>query len=135
MVDRFSSEKRSDIMSRIKLRDTKPEKLLRSQLHRMGFRFRNNVSYLPGKPDIVLPRYRKTIFMHGCFWHGHKGCGRAKRPVSNVNFWNRKIDNNIKRDKKVRKELKSLGWKSLVIWQCQINKMNTVTLRLRRFLS
>lgn len=135
MVDKFRREERSRIMSRIKGYDTAPEKIVRSLLHEMGYRFRLHSEKLPGTPDIVLPRHRKVIYVHGCFWHGHKGCPRSKRPTTNINFWNRKIESNIKRDKKVRIQVKTLDWKSLVIWQCQIDSKTLLAKKLRKFLT
>jgi len=134
MVDVFTKEKRSRIMSRVKGRDTKPEILIRSVVHRMGFRFRIHRYDLPGHPDIVLPRHKKVIFVHGCFWHGHKKCGRSKRPTTNTNFWNRKLDKNIERDKVFQCKLRSMGWKVLVIWQCETRKAQKLSAKLERFL-
>lgn len=134
MADVFSPEKRSRIMSRVKGRNTKPEILVRSLVHGMGYRFRINVRRLPGNPDIVLPRHRKVIFVHGCFWHGHKDCPRSKRPAANVDFWNRKLDLNMERDKRFESELKSLGWKILVVWQCETRKPENLISRLEEFL-
>lgn len=134
MVDVFSEVKRKWLMGRIKGRDTKPEIFIRSIIHRMGFRFRLQRRDLPGCPDIVLPRYKKVIFVNGCFWHGHEKCLRAKRPTTNIDFWNKKLDKNIKRDKKIRNELKKIGWKALVIWQCEIKKPATIYRKLERFL-
>ena len=134
MVDKFSREERSRIMSRVKGRDTDPEKKVRSLLQAMGYRFRLNQKSLPGSPDIVLPKYKKTVFVHGCFWHGHKGCRRAARPTSNADFWNRKIEGNIKRDSVKLRELRKLGWKATVVWQCQIRDMRSLEKRLERFL-
>ncbi|HDP34827.1 MAG TPA: DNA mismatch endonuclease Vsr, partial [Candidatus Hydrogenedentes bacterium] len=94
MVDIFTKEHRSHIMAQIKGKDTKPEKAVRSILHRMGYRFRIHVSFLPGKPDIVLARHRKVIFVNGCFWHGHKRCRRGTIPETNTDFWIRKIVSN-----------------------------------------
>lgn len=135
MTDRFSPEKRSEIMSRVKNKDTKPEIAVRSILHRMGYRFRIHRSDLPGKPDIVLPKYGAVVFVNGCFWHGHKGCSRAARPSSNKSFWNKKIDRNKKRDLVVSKGLKSKGWRVLTIWQCQIRDEAALKERLRGFLN
>lgn len=134
MPDVFSKEKRSRIMSKIKGKDTKPEKLVRSMLHRMGYRFRLHVRDLPGSPDVVLPRHRKIVFVHGCFWHGHLGCQRAKLPETNRPFWEEKIGKNIKRDRAVLRELKRNGWKILVVWQCQMRDKNVLEKRLRRFM-
>jgi DNA mismatch endonuclease (patch repair protein) len=124
-MDVFSQEKRSQVMSKIKDKDTKPEKIIRTMLHNMGYRFRLHRRDMPGNPDIVLPKYKKVIFVHGCFWHGHKGCARAKRPSSNENFWSEKLAKNMERDKKNQKELIKLGWNYLIIWQCQIKKVNS----------
>jgi len=135
MADVFSREKRSDIMSRVKNRDTKPELIVRSTLHKMGYRFRLHRRDLPGNPDIVLPKHKKVIFVHGCFWHGHKGCPRSSRPSSNKKFWNEKIDKNIKRDKNVRKELKRSGWDIMVIWQCEIKDSEKLQRKLTKFLA
>lgn len=121
-------------MARIKGQDTKPEKLIRSILHRLKFRFRLHRKDLPGKPDIVLPKHKKIIFVHGCFWHGHEGCSRSKRPTSNEEFWNKKIDGNIERDKRNREALKSLGWNVSVIWQCETRKLPELIERLKNFL-
>ena len=116
-------------MSKIKGRDTKPEKVVRSLLHKMGYRFRLHRGDLPGKPDIVLPKYKKVIFVHGCFWHGHEDCRRSERPSSNKEFWESKLTKNIERDKQNQKKLTELGWASLVIWQCQIKNDKLPKLR------
>lgn len=134
MTDIFSKEKRSWIMSRVKGRDTKPEMLVRSFVHRMGFRFRVHGRDLPGNPDIVLPRYGKVIFVHGCFWHGHNRCPRSKRPATNKSFWNKKLDANIERDKRFRRELRRMGWKLLVVWQCETHNPEKLLGKLERFL-
>jgi len=135
MSDVFSKEKRSWIMSRVKGRDTTPEILVRSCLHRMGFRFRIHRRDLPGNPDIVLSRHAKVVFVHGCFWHGHKGCMRSKRPTTHKGFWNRKLDRNIERDQRFRKTLRRKGWKVLVIWQCETRKPAKLLPKLEKFLS
>jgi len=136
MTDRFTRKERSAIMSRIHGANTEPEKIVRSLLHSMGYRFRLHVRKLPGNPDIVLPRHHKIVFVHGCFWHGHKRCARAGRPATRVAFWNRKIDGNMLRDATVYKRLRALGWKVFVIWQCEMKKAKrpALTVRLRRFL-
>lgn len=120
MADNLTPEQRKKAMSRVQQRDTKPEKLVRSILHKLGFRFRKNVSSIAGKPDIVLPKYKTIIFVHGCFWHQHKGCRKANRPTSNTAFWNNKLDKNVKRDKQTLKELKNLGWRFLTVWTCEM---------------
>lgn len=121
-------------MSRIKGRDTQPEKLVRSLLHRMGYRFRLHRKNLPGKPDIVLPRHRKIIIINGCFWHGHPDCKRSARPATNREFWNEKIDKNVARDARNLEALAELGWAVLVVWQCETKNQHMLTARLRTFL-
>lgn len=118
-MDTLSEEKRSWNMSRIRSRDTKPELIVRRLLHRMGYRFRLHRKDLPGSPDIVLPRDRTVIFVHGCFWHRHEGCRCAYNPKSRVDFWQKKFLQNVERDRKVRHELKNLGWRVLVVWECE----------------
>lgn len=120
-MDRLTKKRRSWNMSRIRSRDTKPELIVRSLLHRMGYRFRLHRKDLPGKPDIVLPKYRTVVFVHGCFWHRHKGCKYAYTPKSRIDFWQEKFHENIERDKKRQIELKRLGWKIIVIWECEIH--------------
>ena len=122
MVDNISKEKRSHVMSLVKQKNTGPEVAVRSFLHRRGFRFRLHDKTLPGKPDIVLPKYHTVIFVHGCFWHGHKTktCKLARIPKSRVEFWQTKIFSNAKRDRNHVKKLKALGWNVLIIWECEI---------------
>ena len=121
-MDSLSPKHRSWNMSRIKSRDTKPELIVRSMLHRRGYRFRLHRNDLLGKPDIVLPRYKKIIFVHGCFWHRHEGCRYAYNPKSRVEFWQDKFVSNIKRDQKVQDALIQLGWEIYVIWECETKK-------------
>jgi DNA mismatch endonuclease (patch repair protein) len=120
-MDILTKEKRSWNMSRIRAKDTKPELTVRSYLHRRGFRYRLHVKDLPGKPDIVLPKYRTVVFVHGCFWHRHKGCKYAYTPKSKKEFWERKFKENVKRFSKVTKELSKSGWNVVVIWECEVN--------------
>lgn len=134
MTDVFPKEKRSWIMSRVRGRDTKPEILARSFIHCMGFRFRIHRRDLPGNPDIVLPRYSKVIFVHGCFWHGHKRCPRSRRPSTHRDFWNKKLNSNIERDKRNRKELRQMGWKVLLVWECDTRTPEILLKKLERFL-
>ena len=134
MTDSVSKAERSRIMSRIHGRDTKPELVVRSLVHRMGYRFRLHRADLPGKPDLVLPRHRKVIFVHGCFWHGHEGCARSRRPSSNVSFWSRKLDGNIARDARLERELKLADWRVLIVWECETWEPGKLGRRLRRFL-
>ena len=122
MVDTLTPEERSRLMSRIRSRNTKPECVLRSVLHRMGYRFSLRSKHLPGKPDIVMPKYKTVIFVHGCFWHRHPGCKQASNPKSNQEFWNEKFRRNVERDKRVRAELEALGWRVVVVWECEIEK-------------
>lgn len=109
---------RSRMMSKIRGRDTKPELMVRRYLHARGFRFRLYDKRLPGCPDIVLPRYNVCIFVHGCFWHHHKGCRYAKTPQSRPEFWNRKFEENTRRDHEIRDHLLAMGWRIIVIWEC-----------------
>ncbi len=135
MPDKFSSEKRSAVMARVRGRDTKPEIAVRRILHSLGYRFRLHRRDLPGNPDIVLPRHRKIIFVHGCFWHGHSGCARASRPATNVDFWNRKLDGNKQRDAQTLQKLGELGWDVLVVWQCRTKDAAALKESLRQFMS
>jgi DNA mismatch endonuclease, patch repair protein len=121
-MDIWSKEKRSYVMSKIRSKNTKPELQLRSALHRLGFRFRLYKKDLPGKPDIVLPKYKMVIFVHGCFWHLHPGCREGRIPNSNSEFWRNKLLKNVERDLKHQHTCEKLGWKVLVIWECEIQK-------------
>jgi DNA mismatch endonuclease (patch repair protein) len=118
-MDRITTQQRSRIMCNVRSKNTKPEKVVRSALHRLGFRFRLHRTDLPGKPDIVLPKHHKIIFVHGCFWHSHEGCSASARPSTNKAFWDRKLNGNIIRNKKQISELELTGWKVLIIWECQ----------------
>lgn len=120
-MDHLSVEKRSWNMSRIRSKDTIPEMHVRSALHRAGYRFRLHVKDLPGKPDIVMPKYKTVIFVHGCFWHRHKGCSRAATPSTNQEYWKQKFKRNVERDKREQAELKKLGWKVIVVWECKVD--------------
>ncbi len=110
-------------MSAVKGKDTKPEILVRKWLHAAGYRFRLHVKDLPGKPDIVLPKYKTVIFVNGCFWHQHAGCKHASIPTSNIDFWVKKLTSNIERDKKNYQELKKAGWTVTVIWECEVKSV------------
>ena len=118
-MDRLTKQHRSWNMSRIRGKDTRPEMRVRSLLHRMGFRFRLHRKDLPGKPDIVLPAYGTVIFVHGCFWHRHPGCRFAYTPKSRVDFWLTKFQRNVERHQEVEAELEALGWRVVVIWECE----------------
>lgn len=134
MADNRSPEVRSWNMSQVKSQDTSIEIKVRSYLFRNGFRFRKNVKKLPGKPDIVLPKYRTIIFIHGCFWHRHAGCKDATTPKTRTEFWQQKFDRNVANDRLHIKQLEEMGWHVIVLWECQINKdiettmENTITL-------
>lgn len=135
MADTVSKSVRSRIMSSVKQRHTKPEMIVRSLLHRLGFRFRLHRKDLPGSPDIVLPKFHTAIFVHGCFWHQHKNCTKSRRPSSNQDYWNTKLDENISRDKRKEKELSKLGWRVATVWQCEIRDLETLTKKLKKLLS
>jgi DNA mismatch endonuclease (patch repair protein) len=114
-------------MSRIKGRNTKPEMIVRSMLHKMGYRFRLHDRKLPGRPDIVLPKYKTVIFVHGCFWHRHKGCKDCTTPTHRREWWLTKLNGNAERDIRHRRALKKLGWKAVVIWECKAEKTNSIS--------
>jgi len=118
-MDILTKTHRSWNMSRIRCKDTKPEVFVRSILHKAGYRFRKTVTKLPGKPDIVLPRYKLVIFIHGCFWHRHKNCKYAYMPKTRITFWEKKFARNITRQIIVNKALRKSGWKIIEIWECQ----------------
>lgn len=133
MSDIYSKSKRSDIMSKISGKETKPEILVRKFLFSKGFRFRKNVKNLPGKPDIVLPKYKTAIFVHGCFWHGHS-CKRGTLPKTNHKFWLEKIGKNIERDIRNSSELKETGWNIIVVWQCEIKNKDERNIHLNKLI-
>lgn len=120
MTDFLSRAERSDRMSRIRGKDTQPELALRRVLHRLGLRYRLHGAGLPGKPDLVFPRYKTVVFVHGCFWHRHPGCKIATTPKSNTQFWKEKFEKNILRDARATIELQALGWRVLVVWECDL---------------
>ncbi len=121
MPDIVTPETRSRMMSGIRGRDTKPELAVRRYLHQLGFRYRLHVRELPGRPDVVLPRYRTVVFIHGCFWHRHPGCRYAYRPKSREEFWETKLTGNRQRDLRDEQRLCALGWRVLVMWECEVN--------------
>jgi len=122
-MDKINAIERSKNMSAIRGKNTKPELLIRQWLFSKGYRYRLNVDYIPGHPDLFLRKYNTAVFVNGCFWHRHKGCKYAYTPKSNIEFWLRKFDDNVNRDNKVQQALKSQGIKQLVIWECTIKKM------------
>ena len=118
--DHLSPEERSELMSRINSTETEPEQLTRSLLHRAGYRFRKNVSDLPGTPDVVLPKYDTVIFVHGCYWHRHDCRKGQSIPTKNREFWVEKFERNVERDAENEAELKELGWQVLTVWECEL---------------
>lgn len=133
-MDRITPECRSRLMSRVKNKNTKPEIVVRKFLHANGYRFRLHRRDLPGKPDIVLPKFQIAIFVNGCFWHGHENCARAKLPATNQVFWEEKIKSNKARDEKNIALLKEMQWRVVVIWQCQTKKLKEIRDHLAVFL-
>lgn len=138
MADRINREKRSWNMSRIRSKDTKPEILLRKALHGIGFRYRLHDRNMPGSPDLVFPKYRAVIFVHGCFWHRH-GCKWTTIPSSRKDFWTAKFATNVERDKNNRDKLLKLGWRVLIVWECALNgkdfNINNLTSEIKAWLS
>jgi DNA mismatch endonuclease (patch repair protein) len=122
MADHLTPEKRSWNMAQIKGKDTSVEVTVRKYLFSNGYRFRKTDKRYPGKPDIVLPKYKTVIFIHGCFWHRHPGCKRATTPKSNVEYWSSKFQKNVENDTKHQEELEAMGWKVIVLWECEIQK-------------
>lgn len=129
-MDNLTKEQRSFNMSRIKAEDTKPEMIVRRLLFKSGLRYRLHSGRLPGRPDIVLKKLRTVIFVHGCFWHNHQGCSRGNIPKSNMSYWLPKINKNKERDRKVISELQNLGWRVIVIWECETNDLENLLFKL-----
>src|SRR5260221_13598884 len=132
MSDMFSKAKRSWIMSRIRARNTEPELRVRRLLHGNGYRFRLHRKDLPGNPDIVLPKYRTAIFVHGCFWHRHPKCKFSYMPKSRIDFWRRKFSKNIERDRKAQRLLRDSGWHIVIVWECEKSDPARLHKRLRQ---
>ena len=126
-MDIVSREKRSRMMSAIGGKDTRPELKVRSYLHSRGFRFRLHARNLPGRPDMVFPKYRTVVFVHGCFWHRHDGCNLAYHPITNGDFWEKKFQANVERDLRNLQELEKDGWKVLIIWECELSGSDALT--------
>ena len=131
-MDRLTPEHRSWNMSRIRSSNTKPERMVRSLLHRLGYRFRLNRKDLPGTPDIVLPRHKAVVLVHGCYWHRHPGCRYAYTPKSRVEFWQAKFAANVERDKRVEAELVALGWRVFTVWECEVKSSDGLIERLQQ---
>ncbi len=129
-MDRISPERRSENMARIGAKNTGPELSVRRLLHRLGFRFRLHRTDLPGKPDVVLPRWKTVVFIHGCFWHGHS-CPRGSRPTTNVEYWDEKFRKNSERDARAVEALEAAGWRTLTVWQCELNDPESLGAKLR----
>jgi len=122
MVDRLNQNQRSALMREVKAKNTKPELIVRSTAHRLGYRFRLHVKDLPGTPDLVFPSRKKVIFVHGCFWHRHEACPKASMPASNVAFWKAKFLRNTARDARNETMLRAAGWETLTIWECEARR-------------
>ena len=133
LVDTLTTEQRQRCMSRVGSKNTTPEIVVRRLLYALGFRFRLHRKDLPGTPDIVISKLKSVILVHGCFWHSHRGCRRGSRPETNVQFWKSKLDANIRRDRTVQCRLRKLGWRILVVWECQARNAN-LERRLKLFL-
>ncbi len=126
-MDVVSPEKRSQIMSAVKSKDTKAEILVRHYLWSQGFRYRIHRKDLPGKPDISIAKYKLAIFIHGCFWHGHEGCSRGRLPKTKLEYWEPKIRDNRNRDLRVQAELMRSGWASIIVWDCQLRTKTSIS--------
>lgn len=134
-MDKVSPQERSKVMAQVKGKNTVPERRVRSLLHKNGFRFRLHRKDLPGAPDIVLPKKKTVVFVHGCFWHRHPGCKRASTPTSNVDYWNNKFARNLARDADNQARLTSLGWQVIIVWECELRDFNRLEKRLIELLA
>lgn len=134
MVDTVTPKRRSEIMSNIRAKGMKPEMIVRRLVHSMGYRYRLHRKDLPGKPDLVFPGQWKVIFVHGCFWHQHRGCVNSHFPRSNQSYWTSKLEGNRKRDKANRAKLTKIGWRNLVIWECGTGDQLRMKQIIRKFL-
>ncbi len=133
-MDVFTPEQRSAVMARIQAKNTAPEMIVRRIVHGLGYRYRLHRRDLPGTPDLVFPRLSKIIFVHGCFWHQHRGCQFAYKPTSNSSFWKRKFSENAMRDDRAVRKLRALGWNVLIVWECQTRETVKLLGKLERFL-
>lgn len=133
-MDTLTRDQRSELMARVRARNTKPELAVRKLLFSMGYRYRLHVKSLPGKPDIVFPSRRKIVFVHGCFWHRHANCSLSRMPKSRKTFWLGKLEGNRLRDVRVSAALRRDGWSVATVWECQLSKLDKLAARLRRFM-
>ena len=133
-MDTLTAAERSERMSRVRSKDTKPEMLVRSVVHGMGYRYKLHAGKLPGKPDLVFPRLGKVIFIHGCFWHRHGTCKNTRWPKSKMVFWGPKLEENHRRDVTIQRKLRRLGWRVMVVWECRLKHLEAVTDKIQRFL-
>jgi len=133
-MDTLTPAQRSERMSRVRSKDTKPEMVIRRLVHKMGFRYQLHVRGLPGNPDLVFPSRGKIIFVHGCFWHRHGTCKFTRWPKSRLEFWKPKLEQNRQRDQFIRKQLRKEGWRVLVLWECQLKRADALASRIRAFL-
>jgi DNA mismatch endonuclease (patch repair protein) len=133
-MDTISPAQRSALMSKIRGKNTLPELAVRRAAHKLGFRFRLHSADLPGKPDIIFPRLKKIILVHGCYWHRHPACIRSYTPKSNIEFWQKKFSANITRDQEAIEKLKSLGWEVLIIWECETKDSENLSITIKKFL-
>jgi DNA mismatch endonuclease, patch repair protein len=134
-MDNLKPQQRSELMRRVPNKNTKPERRVRRVLHAIGLRFRLHRKNLPGQPDIVLPKYKTVVFVHGCFWHRHRKCRLASCPKENCDFWEKKFTGNMARDRRNKRDLTRLGWKWIVIWECQTKMPEKLAALVRRRLS
>lgn len=133
-MDTVSQQRRSEIMGRVRSKDTSPEMIVRRMVYAMGFRYRLHGKGLPGRPDLVFRSRGKVIFVHGCFWHRHEGCSLARLPKSRAEFWVPKLEANRARDERNQRDLERAGWKVLTVWECQLGRAELVRKKIRRFL-
>ncbi len=129
MADTLTKKQRSKAMSKVRSQDTKPEWVLRCGLHRLGFRYRLKNSHLPGRPDLAFRKFHAAVFVHGCYWHRHPECKDASTPKSNVDFWEGKFAENVERDRRAIRELEKLGWRILVVWECELTRHTVETIQ------
>jgi DNA mismatch endonuclease (patch repair protein) len=134
-MDNLTPSQRKKAMANVKSQDTNPEMKVRHLVHSLGYRYRLHRKNLPGNPDLTFPRFKKVIFVHGCFWHQHEGCPASKRPTSNTSYWNQKLDRNVKRDKSNQDKLNKLKWSPLILWECQTRNEEVLKRILLNFFS